>query len=254
MRVIDRLRTRLTYANVMATIAVFAVLAGGAAYAGSLIGPRDIARDAVHSKHIRAGSVKNSDLADGVVTSSKLAGDSVGPDQVADPDRSVNLPLASFVNDTDSTTLDFGPNPDNGTTPNFAIVGSKLVIEWNDNSAGPADRDSVETGFAVPADYASGGHFVVRISKDGTDDIERVVCSAAVNQGGFSAGANSEHAITDAPITAYTLTPSGAGFVEGFAAGDAASFRCTIDDGVSGTTAQDRVRLHSAAFVYKAAQ
>jgi hypothetical protein len=57
-----RMRGHLTYSNVMATIAVFLVLGGGA-YAASKIGPTDIARNAVRSKHIKKGQVKTQDLA-----------------------------------------------------------------------------------------------------------------------------------------------------------------------------------------------
>lgn len=39
---LDRIRRRLTYANVMATIAVFGVLAAGGAYAASKIGTNQI--------------------------------------------------------------------------------------------------------------------------------------------------------------------------------------------------------------------
>jgi hypothetical protein len=48
----------LTYANVMSTIAVFGVLAGGGAYAASKIGSKDIKRNAVTGKHIKRGAVK----------------------------------------------------------------------------------------------------------------------------------------------------------------------------------------------------
>lgn len=54
---LERLRHRLTYANVMSSIAVFAVLAGGGAYAASKIGPDDIAKDAVRSRHIKKNQV-----------------------------------------------------------------------------------------------------------------------------------------------------------------------------------------------------
>jgi hypothetical protein len=57
----DRIRGRLSYANVMVTLLGFAVLGGGA-YAASQIGPDDIARNAVRSKHIKAGNVKIPDL------------------------------------------------------------------------------------------------------------------------------------------------------------------------------------------------
>jgi hypothetical protein len=62
-QMLDRNRHRLTYANVMATIAVFGVLAGGGAYAASKIGPSDIARNAVRSKHIKDSQVKRRDIA-----------------------------------------------------------------------------------------------------------------------------------------------------------------------------------------------
>jgi hypothetical protein len=52
---------RLTYANAMATIAVFGVLAGGGAYAASKIGAGDIAKNAVRktpSKPRRSRTVR----------------------------------------------------------------------------------------------------------------------------------------------------------------------------------------------------
>jgi hypothetical protein len=255
--VVRWLRGRLTYANVMATIAAFGVLAGAGAYAASKIGPHDIARNAVRSRHIKARNVRTSDLANGAVASAKVADDSLGPDKIVDPDRSVNLPLTSFVNRTDSTRLDFGPNPNDGTTPNFAIADNRLVIEWNDNSAGPADRDIVETTFTVPPDYVSGKDFALRISKDGNDDHERVGCAASVNDSGFSSTAffGGTATITTAALATYTFTPNGGGFPSaGFSAGDTGTLLCFVDDGLSGTTAQDRVRLHSVEFLYKAAQ
>ena len=47
----ERIRSGLTYANVISTIAVFAVLGGGA-WAAARIGPNDIKRNAVRSRHI----------------------------------------------------------------------------------------------------------------------------------------------------------------------------------------------------------
>jgi len=63
--VLSGLRSRLTYANVMASIAVFGVLAGGGAYAASKIRAGDIAKNAVRSKHIKTGVVTSADLKDG---------------------------------------------------------------------------------------------------------------------------------------------------------------------------------------------
>lgn len=68
----DQLRHRLTYANVMATIAVFGVLAGGGAYAASQITAKDIAKNAVRSKHIKKNAVKTPKIKDGAITEAKL--------------------------------------------------------------------------------------------------------------------------------------------------------------------------------------
>ena len=64
---------RLTYANVTATLALVVALGTGGAYAASKIGPKDIAKNAVRSKHIKAGQVKTPDLRGGAVTSAKIA-------------------------------------------------------------------------------------------------------------------------------------------------------------------------------------
>jgi hypothetical protein len=61
------IRERLTYANVMATIAVFGVLAGGGAWAAGTIGPGDIQANAVRSGHIKNHQVRKPDLASSAV-------------------------------------------------------------------------------------------------------------------------------------------------------------------------------------------
>ena len=64
----QRIRERLTYANAMSTIAVFAVLAGGGAYAAT-----KLKNNSVSTKKIRDGAVVSSKIADGAVTRGKLA-------------------------------------------------------------------------------------------------------------------------------------------------------------------------------------
>ncbi len=62
-----RIRSHLTYANVMATLAVFLVLGGGAYAAFHL------PKNSVRSRNIVNGQVKTPDLATGAVTGPKLA-------------------------------------------------------------------------------------------------------------------------------------------------------------------------------------
>jgi len=77
------LRRKLTYANVMSTIAVFGVLAGGSAYAAATIGAGDIKKNAVRSRHIITKAVSTAKLADGAVTGRKLADGAVGGSKLA---------------------------------------------------------------------------------------------------------------------------------------------------------------------------
>jgi hypothetical protein len=98
---------RLSYANVMATVAVFIALGGGAYAALSLpagsvnskqiaknavrakqiakraVRKKELARNAVRSRKIKDGRVKSFDLAEASVTSAKLADDSVSSPKLA---------------------------------------------------------------------------------------------------------------------------------------------------------------------------
>ena len=57
------LRNRLSYANVVSTIALFLALTGGAVYAAGKIRSGDIAANAIKSKQIAPKAVKASDMA-----------------------------------------------------------------------------------------------------------------------------------------------------------------------------------------------
>ena len=52
-----KLNDRLTYANVVSTLALFLALSGGAVYAAGKIGSDDIAANAIKSKQIAPGAV-----------------------------------------------------------------------------------------------------------------------------------------------------------------------------------------------------
>lgn len=78
-----RFRSWLSYANVMSTVAVFLALAGGA-YAVATIGPKDIKRNAVRSKHIKKHQVKAQDLRPGAVRVAKVAPDAIDGLRVLD--------------------------------------------------------------------------------------------------------------------------------------------------------------------------
>jgi hypothetical protein len=86
-------RPRLTYANIVSTVALFLALSGGAAYAASKVGSNDLANGAVHTRNVfkraitsgklAVGAVRSNQIVDGAVGSKQLAGGAVGSPQLA---------------------------------------------------------------------------------------------------------------------------------------------------------------------------
>ena len=82
-----RIRSHLTYANVMVTLLAFIVLAGGAAYAANTVFSSDIVDGEVKTadvgtNEIRSADVRDDTLAGGGLTSSDLRSGSVGSAEV----------------------------------------------------------------------------------------------------------------------------------------------------------------------------
>jgi hypothetical protein len=76
---VSRIKEQLTYANVVATMALVIALGLGSAWAAD-----KLAKDSVTSKQIKAGAVKTGELADDAVTSPKVAdGSLLGKDFAA---------------------------------------------------------------------------------------------------------------------------------------------------------------------------
>jgi len=68
-----RIKPRLSYANVVSTIAAFAALATGGAYAADKITAKDIKNNAVRAKHIKKNQVKAKHVARNAVRTPKIA-------------------------------------------------------------------------------------------------------------------------------------------------------------------------------------
>jgi hypothetical protein len=79
-----RLRSKLTYANVISTLALFLALGGGAAFAASKIHTGNIAKGAVKTSKLHARAVSSGKLAVGAVRSNQIAGGAVSTPQIAD--------------------------------------------------------------------------------------------------------------------------------------------------------------------------
>jgi len=77
-------KSRLTYANVVSTLALFLALSGGAAYAASKVSSSDLAPGAVHTSNVFKRAITSGKLAVGAVRSNQLVDGAVGSKQLGD--------------------------------------------------------------------------------------------------------------------------------------------------------------------------
>jgi hypothetical protein len=123
-----RLRSKLTYANVISSLALFLALGGGAAYAASKIHSGDIANGAVKTSklHQRAvssgklalGAVRSNQIANGAVNSSQLANGAVNSAQIAKGAvGSAQIAAGSITPSDLQVPLFFAASPSGGSAP-----------------------------------------------------------------------------------------------------------------------------------------
>ena len=136
-------------AAVVTAAALVVGLGAGTATAGKLVGSKDIAKNAVTSKHIKNGTVKKADLSDGVKKALDRSG-TQGPAGPAGPagadgaDAAVNVTTARL---TDSTPIDKigGPINDNNTNleTGFTLQPGTYVVTvsgaFENNTAATTD-------------------------------------------------------------------------------------------------------------------
>jgi hypothetical protein len=118
------LRGRLTYANVMASIAVFIALGAGAYAAG-------LAPNSVKSKHIKDGNVQNQDLANPAVNGSKVFPNSLGGEHI--DESTLEGVDADTLDGLDQSDFQLGEGSDVGAGSLF-FSGTKEVLGTPDGS------------------------------------------------------------------------------------------------------------------------
>jgi hypothetical protein len=160
-------RKRLTYANVMSSIAVFLVLGGATAFAATKIGANEIkansiltgkiVKEAVTEGKIKAGAVGNSRLANGSVTTSKIA------------DRAVTGPkvdVSGFPTVPSATNATNAINAANAASlGGLAASGYQHTLRWAVVSAN-AGGAAVVRGNATGASRLGAGVFIVSFAAD----------------------------------------------------------------------------------------
>ena len=137
------LRSKLTYANVMASIAVFAALGGGA-FAASI----KAEKNSVVSKSIKNGKVRSGDLRDGGVNTADLAGSAVTSAQIAD-----NSVASADLADGEVGSADLADESVTGADiADGAIAGADLA----DESVTGADVNENSLGLVRNSDHLDG--------------------------------------------------------------------------------------------------
>jgi hypothetical protein len=133
---VNQIRKRLTYANVMSSIAVFLVLGGATALAASQlgknsVGSKQLKKNAVTTAKLKDNAVSSAKLKNNAVTNSKIADASVSGAKVQDGSLTgsdINastlgkVPSASHA-DTASTTTGISPLPSGQSESGFYASG-----------------------------------------------------------------------------------------------------------------------------------
>ncbi len=120
-----RFRPRLSYANVVATLALFLALSGGVVWAAHKITSKQIGKGAVKNKNLAKNAVKAKNLAKNAVTSAKLKKGAVTNAKIGD--GAVNFAkLAAGTNVIASATA--GPVPANQDGPVNVPLSAPLTV------------------------------------------------------------------------------------------------------------------------------
>jgi hypothetical protein len=170
----NRLRSRVTYANVTSTLALFVALGMGSAYAASHLADKSVGarqlrpgavtadkirKSAVTAPKIEALAVKQGKIAGGAVTAAKIENGAIGAEKIAagavTPDKIPNDSLtgakideASLTQVPSAATASFASVAETANPEAFAKVdGEGTVLPGNSKGIGTSDvNQSAEAG------------------------------------------------------------------------------------------------------------
>lgn len=147
-----QIRKRLTYANVMSSIAVFLVLGGATAFAASKITSKQLAANSVTTAKIKKSSVTTSKIKDNSITTTKVANGAI---------TGAKLNLGSVGKVPSATTADTATTAT--TALNANTVGGQSATKIFKKLAPGAGTTSIATfgGFSLTASCPNGSPEVI---------------------------------------------------------------------------------------------
>ena len=215
----SRLRSRLTYANVMSSLAFFLALGGGAAYAANTVFSTDIVDGEVKNADIAPSSVGNgkiidnsvtgTDVSDGSLTGADLAADSVGTLQLQD--RGVTTgKLASDAVTREKLgvkAVDQSAMGDNSVA-SAEIVGSTVRAQELGSIVDRTAVGTIDGTQATASAFCRAGEQVVSGGMTAIDArVQMVHSSRHINNGWTIRATNGSNQDENFTIHAYCLVP-----------------------------------------------
>jgi hypothetical protein len=162
-----KLRTHLTYANVMSTLAVFLLLGGASAYAAKKqtqkIGSTQIKASAVIASKIKNEAVTTAKLKNAAVTNGKLAAAAVGTANIAAGAVGTGNIAADAVTgaQVNESTLGEVPSANSANPGVFAKVNSNGITSPNVHEVGATGVYCI----TVPSFTPRGGQATPQVSE-----------------------------------------------------------------------------------------
>jgi hypothetical protein len=133
---VKQIRKRLTYANVMSSIAVFLVLGGATAIAAKKIGKNDLKANSVTTAKIKRNAVTTSKIKNSAITTNKIANEAVTGQKI---NESTLAPIPSALNSvtTDEVRSSKGTLSVGQAATAFEYGGVKLIVNCEVFEPGP---------------------------------------------------------------------------------------------------------------------
>jgi hypothetical protein len=159
---VHRIRRRLTYANVVSTLALFLVLSGGAAYAARKIGSHDLRGSSVTTAKIKRNAVTRSKIKSEAISTAKIAKRAVTNARLADGSVSVEKLVPGFIAPT-AEKLSHAANISSG---GVVLAGSLGISQANVTHPSPgfycfAGLAPAPVGGVATVDYSEAGENIL---------------------------------------------------------------------------------------------